>query len=431
MEFIQISKRTIMDLAGLLGLIVYPAWGLAQVLVFHSGYDPFYLRMMVGLLYLVLFYLSHFKKYTFTFLANYLLLVNMLTSLHLFYLAYVNHLTEAYALSLIVGLGIFAASSFSISALKIYIIFSLAVSVFFSYMIQTPQTDPILLLIMIFTLLPIIYIPMRYRFSLEEELEKNKEELEEKVKKRTEELVYAREKAEKSEQVKSNFLANMSHEIRTPLHAIMGFTSLIEKNAIGDDNHIFVDHIAESSAHLLSLVNDILDFSKIEKGYLIIENNVFLLEDMLKSIETIANILIRSQKKNTTFKYTIDSTICSFINSDSNRIKQILENLISNSVKFTESGQIELKVNLIHQDTLEFSVTDKGIGIEVDKMKDIFEPFVQADSGISRKYGGTGLGLAIVKKLVELIGGVIRLESKIGENHGTAIFFTIPYIPEE
>ena len=243
-----------------------------------------------------------------------------------------------------------------------------------------------------------------------------------------ENLNIAKEKAEKSEYFKSMFLANMSHEIRTPLNAIIGFSSLIETRDLSEDNRLFVNNIINSSNHLVALVNDVLDFSKIESGNLELHETVFSLKDLTESVKDITTILIQNQGKN--IKYTLlqADDIAPYIIADDKRIKQILYNLVSNAVKFTEAGEITLEIALPDNETIEFSVTDSGIGIDPEQQQNIFHSFVQADSSISRKYGGTGLGLSISKKLAELMKGDIRLESRTKNIKGAKFSFTMPYL---
>ncbi|MDH5655314.1 MAG: ATP-binding protein [Spirochaetia bacterium] len=370
-----------------------------------------------------------YKNYSFKARSIYLLFVNLIATQHLLFLAYVNHLSIEYNLSLIISTAICSASLFSLITLNIYTLYSLAASLIFIFIVPSPETDPLLYILMLFTILPTIYIPFRYKFLLESELEKHNDELENKVQSRTKELSLAKEKAEKSEQVKSIFLATMSHELRTPLNSIIGFTSIIKQNEMSEENKMFIDAISKSGKDLLLLVNDVLSFTKLGKGYLKIAKIDFSLEELLASIESIANILILKKKKVIAFHYSLSNI--DFIKGDENRLKQILENFVSNSVKFTESGEIHLNVKLLSQQKIEFSISDTGIGIESDKIDEIFDSFVQADSGINRKYGGTGLGLAISKKLIELMNGEIHVESNTGENHGSTFTFTIPYYPAE
>lgn len=202
---------------------------------------------------------------------------------------------------------------------------------------------------------------------------------------------------------KQQFLSNMSHEIRTPMNSIIGFTKVILKTNITSKQREYLQAIKISGDSLIVLVNDILDLAKVDSGKMIYENIAF---KMSKSIDAVIHLFeIKTQEMNIELIKQYDTKIPSVLLGDPVRLHQILLNLISNAVKFTPQGKITISVNLIDENdddaTLEFAVSDTGIGIEKDKIEFIFENFNQATSGISRIYGGTGLGLAIAKQLVE------------------------------
>lgn len=236
----------------------------------------------------------------------------------------------------------------------------------------------------------------------------------------------AREAAVNANKAKSEFLANMSHEIRTPLNGIVGMLNL---TLISDINEKLRDNlnVAKSCADsLLKVINDILDFSKMEAGKLTIDNTNFniykLIEDVIKAHSVQAN------HRHLSLRYQFSSGIPTYLIGDSMRIKQILDNLIGNALKFTENGSILLSIERHSQkmDSFEllFSVSDTGIGIAESEMDRLFQCFSQINGSTTRKFGGTGLGLAISKQLVERMGGTIRVESKKGE--GSTFFFTLP-----
>lgn len=227
--------------------------------------------------------------------------------------------------------------------------------------------------------------------------------------------------------VKEQFMANMSHEIRTPMNAILGFTNLLQKEPLNVKSREFLNSIQNSGESLLTIINDILDFSKIEAGMMRIELNPFSLRGLLHSVETM--FATRIQPKNLRLTVDVEKSIPDVLIGDAIRLTQILVNLVNNSVKFTSSGGIEIRVTADkeQEDTIKisFSVKDTGIGIPPNKMETVFERFQQADEDTTRKYGGTGLGLSIVKQLVELQNGTIRVSSI--QNEGTEFVFTIPY----
>jgi signal transduction histidine kinase/DNA-binding response OmpR family regulator len=234
-------------------------------------------------------------------------------------------------------------------------------------------------------------------------------------------------KARQAGIMKENFMANMSHEIRTPMNAILGFTNLLLKESLNEKSKNFVNSIQNSGESLLAIINDILDFSKVEAGMMRIESKSFSLRGLLHSVQTMFGT--RIQQKNLQFTVHVEEPIADILIGDAIRLTQILVNLVNNSVKFTNSGSIDIHVTAgkEKEDAIDisFSVKDTGIGIPVDKIDTIFDRFQQVDEDTTRKYGGTGLGLSIVKQLVELQNGKISVSSK--PDGGTEFIFIIPY----
>jgi len=249
-------------------------------------------------------------------------------------------------------------------------------------------------------------------------------DLERKVAERTRELAHAKLKAEEATNAKSNFLANMSHEIRTPMNAVIGLSRLAMRKAEDGKQHDYLSKILNSSESLLALINDILDFSKIEANKLSLEEEEFDLDESIRRVTNLCSL--RLHEKNLELVLSVDPQIPRYFVGDSLRLEQIIINLVSNAVKFTEKGVIQLhaKPLEINDDNmkLEFLVEDSGIGMSHEQASKLFSSFSQADESVTRKYGGTGLGLAISKQLCELMGGKIWVESQLGV--GSKFYFT-------
>lgn len=253
-------------------------------------------------------------------------------------------------------------------------------------------------------------------------------ELEHKVAERTSELSVAMEKAQQADQLKSAFLATMSHELRTPLNSIIGFTGIIIQELAGplnDEQKKQLSMVQKSARHLLSLINDILDISKIESGQLKLDYSSF---DLKTTIEKCVSVVYPTANKKNIELLVEYTKIIDFIFCDQRRLEQIILNLLSNSVKFTDKGHIKIHCKKENANCV-ISVIDTGIGMNHDELVKLFKPFSQLDTGLSRKYEGTGLGLSICKKLIELLNGSISVESV--KDKGSVFTISFPYYEQD
>ncbi|MGB3074455.1 MAG: ATP-binding protein [Chitinophagales bacterium] len=237
----------------------------------------------------------------------------------------------------------------------------------------------------------------------------------------------AKQRAEKSEQFKSQFLANMSHEIRTPMNAVMGMTNLLLDEPQNEKNTRYLSVIKHASENLLVIINDILDLSKLEAGMMVAEKIPFALQDVVTSVRD--TLQMKADENGLIFTTGIGKNVPAVVMGDPSRLSQVLLNLAGNALKFTEQGSVTIEIAAVQQDTIQdinnkiialrFSVSDTGIGIEKEKLTKIFESFTQANASDTRKFGGTGLGLTISKNLVELLGGKLEVESEL---HAGSVF---------
>ena len=262
-----------------------------------------------------------------------------------------------------------------------------------------------------------------------EDIRKNMDSIEEK----SAQLHIANKEVTESNRLKSQFLANISHEVRTPLNAILGYTKILQKDVLDNQQRTYVNTIEQSTNNLLAIIGDILDFSKIEAGKLNLEQTDINIRDLVDDVFQILSANLLTRNKQIALIPDINDNVPEWMIGDPIRIRQILTNLIGNAIKFTENGYVQAKITLSSSEqnklTLVCQIIDTGIGISEKTLRSLFKPFSQGDTSTTRQFGGTGLGLVITRKLVEQMSGKIDVKSELG--NGSNFRFSINLRPSQ
>lgn len=258
-------------------------------------------------------------------------------------------------------------------------------------------------------------------YTANQALQKLADQLEARVAQRTEQLEAALDASQAATRAKSSFLAIMGHEIRTPLNGILGIAQLLEHSPLNEDQASMLATLSRCGDSLLTLINEILDYSKLEASQMTLESTPVNLPELLHDIVKLYHPLASQKQLSLTLE--INSNVEQWIKSDPLRLRQILQNLLGNAIKFTTHGYVSILAEQFQQ-TLTLKISDSGIGIRQEQLTTLFKPFSQADSTITRQYGGTGLGLAIVSRIIELMGGDIQLTSEYGS--GSVFLIHLP-----
>ena len=244
-------------------------------------------------------------------------------------------------------------------------------------------------------------------------------------------LESARDAAEAANRAKSAFLANMSHEIRTPMNAVMGLTELVLGTPLEPKPRHFLELAQSSAKGLMQIINDILDLSKIEANKLTIEPAPVSMRQMLR--EGLAPLQVQADGRGLALRWKVNADVPDAVLADAARLRQVLLNLVGNALKFTETGAVDVGLSLVERDgdqaLLSCQVNDTGIGMTAEQLAVVFDPFTQADGGVTRRYGGTGLGLSIVQRLVQLMGGSVEVRSQPGQGSCFSFSFAVTLAP--
>ncbi len=394
--------------------------------IYFTDYTEYlWLRLLAIVLFATLFFLPRkrdFRKVEYWYLEG--VLVAILPAFFAIML-FVNEVNAYWSMSLLMAVVVYALLADPIKGLFLFPLSYIAVFCLFYFFsdISTPRIQQVYEFFFITNLTNILIgglhaITRSVFFQFEQKnvvIEANKLE-----------LIKRQHVAEKANKAKTDFLANMSHEIRTPLNSIIGFSVLLEEHSekfnFPDKSKTLLNYIRNAGEHLTELINNVLDLSKIEVGKMELYNQPFRLRRLIENVYHLH--IQQAQSKGLVMEFSIDDQLPEFILSDRIKLNQILNNLVANAIKFSESGTISIQVNSQQQKLL-LAVSDEGIGISPDRQSAIFNSFEQADNTTTRRFGGSGLGLAISKKMAELLQGNITLISQPGK--GSTFFVLIPY----
>jgi signal transduction histidine kinase/CheY-like chemotaxis protein len=393
-----------------------------------------YATASCGIVSIVFFGISRFYKFSQVLAFTYLLSILILFSFAWFFEGGVNGPVVIFILFLVV-IAIFLTDGLLlytflllvfVTVIGLYYVQRAYPKIIFGYKdYETQQMDILFSTVFSISFLGSLVIYVKNSYNKKQKLlNEHKTALEESNKK----LQEARDIAEKATYSKSYFLANMSHEIRTPLNGIIGITELLKQQKIKEEEKELINTLQSCCDLLLNIINDVLDVSKIEAGQLILKPTAFQISNTINTVVAITSAQIRNSGKQLAISVEVENGIQENVLGDENRLKQILVNLISNAIKFTQLGEIKIKlvkeVVTADREIITFHISDTGIGIEKADIQLLFQPFSQIQHNHKREYGGTGLGLSICKKLVEMMGGNIWVTSEVGV--GSTFSFTLP-----